>query len=272
MAALGAPPESLWLAAATSPHAVLMLDYDGTLAPFQDDPAQAFPYAGVEPLLQDIAALHRDRLILISGRRLDDLEGLVSLPRTVECWGSHGRERRLPDGSREMMLIPATAAAVLDTAGTWRALIESAGGIFERKPTSIAFHWRALDIDARSRIRTQLASRLAGIDGADGLFWHEFDGGMELRVTGVDKGTAVRQVLTETRSSHAHGALLAYLGDDMTDEDAFRALGDEGFSILVRDQLRPTAAESWLRPPGELLRFLERWLDLRSRHPGRSDP
>ena len=270
MAALGAPPESLWLAAATSPHAVLMLDYDGTLAPFHDDPAQAFPYAGVEPLLQDIAALHRDRLILISGRRLDDLEGLVSLPRTVECWGSHGRERRLPDGRREMMPIPTTAAAVLDTAGTWRALIESAGGIFERKPTSIAFHWRALDTDARSRIRTQLASRLARINGAEGLFWHEFDGGMELRVTGVDKGTAVRQVLADTRSSHVDGALLAYLGDDMTDEDAFRALGDEGFSILVRDQLRPTAAGSWLRPPGELLRFLERWLDLRSRDTGRS--
>ena len=100
--------------------------------------------------------------------------------------------------------------------------------------------------------------------------WYYFDGGMELRVTGVDKGTAVRQVLADTRSSHADGALLAYLGDDMTDEDAFRALGDEGFSILVRDQLRPTAAGSWLRPPGELLRFLERWLDLRSRDTGRS--
>lgn len=263
MVALGAPPESLWQRAAVASHAVLMLDYDGTLAPFHDDPGQATPYPGVERLLQDIATVRRDRLILISGRALDDLEGLMLLPPTVECWGSHGRERRFADGRREMIPIPETAATALDVAESWRSLIESAGGIFERKPMSIAFHWRALDTDARRRVRRQLASRLAGIDRLGDLFWHAFDGGLELRVQGVDKGTAVRQVLTETRGDRTDPALLAYLGDDTTDEDAFRALGNQGFSILVRDRWRPTHAQSWLSPPGELLRFLERWLELR---------
>jgi len=270
---LGAPPETLWQRLATIQRAVLMLDYDGTLAPFHEDPAQAVPYPDVEPLLKEIAALPHDRLILISGRALDDLENLVSLPRVVEYWGSHGRERGLPDGSRESMPIPDTAAAALDTAGNWRALIESAGGRFERKPTSIAFHWRALNHDERHRLRAQLTADLAAIDPAgELLFWHDFDGGMELRVRGVDKGTAVRRILAETSGHHAGSALLAYLGDDLTDEDAFDALGDQGFSILVREQVRPTAARSWLRPPDELIRFLRRWLDLRGRYAAQAVP
>ncbi|HXF08567.1 MAG TPA: trehalose-phosphatase [Candidatus Acidoferrales bacterium] len=272
MATLGAPPESLWQVATTAPHAVLMLDYDGTLAPFHDDPAQALPYPGIEPLLNDIGALGGDRLVIVSGRALDDLQALLKLQPAIEWWGSHGRERQHPNGQREIIPITEQAACALAEAELWGDVIKPLGGLLERKPTSVAFHWRALPESDRARARAALAPRLDRLNGRKDLFWHEFDGGLELRVTGVDKGTAVRQVLTETRSSHADDALLAYLGDDMTDEDAFRALGDKGFSILVRDQLRPTAAESWLRPPGELLRFLERWLDLRSRHPGRFDP
>ena len=52
---------------------------------------------------------------------------------------------------------------------------------------------------------------------------------------------------------------VAYLGDDRTDEDAFRQLRGRGLTVLVRDEYRPTAAECWLRPPSELLHFLDAW-------------
>ena len=52
---------------------------------------------------------------------------------------------------------------------------------------------------------------------------------------------------------------MAYLGDDLTDEDAFRAVATRGLGILVRQELRKTAAVAWLRPPEELLDFLHRW-------------
>ena len=53
---------------------------------------------------------------------------------------------------------------------------------------------------------------------------------------------------------------VAYLGDDLTDEDAFAAIGDRGFSILVRTEVRESFARFWLRPPEELLGFLDQWI------------
>ena len=82
-----------------------------------------------------------------------------------------------------------------------------------------------------------------------------FDGGVELRA-GRNKGDAVRLILQST----AANAPVAYLGDDETDEDAFQALEGRGLGILVRSQLRRSAARVWLRPPGELRRFLAAWL------------
>jgi trehalose-6-phosphatase len=53
---------------------------------------------------------------------------------------------------------------------------------------------------------------------------------------------------------------IAYLGDDLTDEDAFVALGYRGYSILVRGEVRASSARFWLRPPEELLGFLDGWI------------
>ena len=56
------------------------------------------------------------------------------------------------------------------------------------------------------------------------------------------------------------GTVAAYLGDDLTDEDAFRALPEGALGVLVREELRPTDAGAWVRPPEGLLDFLDRWL------------
>jgi trehalose-phosphatase len=85
---------------------------------------------------------------------------------------------------------------------------------------------------------------------------HPFDGGLELRVPGRDKGFAVRRIFADLDE----GAAVAYLGDDRTDEDAFRALDGRGLSVLVRREPRPTAAELRLEPPEELLQFLSQGL------------
>ena len=71
--------------------------------------------------------------------------------------------------------------------------------------------------------------------------------------------TATRDTVDEI--AHEMGdAPIAYLGDDRTDEDAFRALQGRGLTVLVRQELRPTSAELWLRPPDELMHFLNDWL------------
>jgi len=83
----------------------------------------------------------------------------------------------------------------------------------------------------------------------------EFDCGVELRVAGKNKGDAVREIISETGPS----AVLAYLGDDFTDEDAFKILKGRGLCVLVREELRKTSADIWLKPPKELLEFLQNW-------------
>jgi trehalose-6-phosphatase len=82
-----------------------------------------------------------------------------------------------------------------------------------------------------------------------------FDGGLEVRVSGRTKADAVLAVLRECPLDTP----AAFLGDDVTDEDAFVALHGRALAILVRPEQRPTAAEVWLRPPEELAAFLQRW-------------
>ena len=89
------------------------------------------------------------------------------------------------------------------------------------------------------------------------VFVKEFDGGIELRATGRNKGFAVNSILAELNT----GIVVAYMGDDYTDEDAFQALKGKGCCVLVRSELRETAADLWLQPPEELLWFLSKWND-----------
>jgi trehalose 6-phosphate phosphatase len=128
----------------------------------------------------------------------------------------------------------------------------------EHKPAGIALHWRGLAPKMVAALREEIGQAWSPIVLRHGLKVVPFDGGLELRVPGRDKGTAVQTLLAELGS----GTALAYLGDDLTDEDAFRAVGAEGLRVLVREEPRPTAADLWIRPPDDLLRFLLRWAQL----------
>lgn len=236
-------------------QALLLLDFDGTLAPFVVDPTAARPYPGVAPLLQRIEQHARTRLVIVSGRELDSLVSCLDLPSLPELWGCHGWQRRLPGGEAFQMPLPEEVAEWMQRAA---CLAEDFGYAhrLERKPVSLALHWRG-EVEAEiARIQTVLGEKWRNLAVNAGLQLHGFDGGIELRCPGVDKGTAVRQLLREVEPD----TLIAYLGDDLTDEDAFRALGDRGLKVLVRSEWRETAAELWLQPPDELLRFLRQWL------------
>jgi trehalose 6-phosphate phosphatase len=74
----------------------------------------------------------------------------------------------------------------------------------------------------------------------------------------ANKGIALSGLLSELDSD----VPVAYLGDDSTDEDAFRVLNGRGLTALVRSQYRFTAAQIWLRPLDDLIHFLERWISV----------
>jgi trehalose 6-phosphate phosphatase len=232
----------------------LLLDYDGTLAPFTPDRTRAFPYREMPELVSQIMR-HETRVVLISGRAATELLFLSGIHPHPEIWGSHGSERLLPDGSYEVDTPPLEQRSALQTAlKSLRAC--GLDSRTETKPGGLAVHWRGLSPDERAIIENKVRSLFTSFVDDYGLHLLPFDGGLELRAPGKNKGDAVTAILAEAGPDVA----AAYLGDDQTDENAFRAIKGRGLAILVRPEPRPTMADLWLRPPDELGRFLRDWL------------
>lgn len=250
----GGDPDRFFGALRHAPARVLMLDYDGTLAPFREERLEAIPYPGVREAVAGIVTSGHTRVVVVSGRAIEVLRSLLAVEPEPEMWGSHGWERYRPEtgvetadpgaGAREAM------GRALDAAR--RA---APSGAVEVKPVSVAVHTRGRDPSEVEAFLERVVPVWNELAATAGLDVHEFDGGLEARVPGRDKGTAVQAILADAPP----GTAAAYLGDDRTDEDAFCELRNRALTVLVRERLRETDADLWIRPPDELLEFLGRW-------------
>jgi len=247
----------------TAPERLLLLDYDGTLAPFQEEPGAAVPYPGVRERITATLRAGGSRVVVVSGRAIRDLLPLLDLPEFPEMWGCHGAERRLPDGSYQLLDLSPAIAEVVAQETAW---LEGQGlaSRLEHKPVGMVVHWRGMPAGEREALEHEVRARWdKAIDALSGsLRLHAFDGGLELRLPGIDKGQVTRRILDEAPL----GVAVAFLGDDLTDEDAFQVLHGRGLAVLVRPEWRTTAADIWLRPPEELLRFLDDWAHAAQEH------
>lgn len=241
---------------ASSPERLLVLDFDGTLAPFRVERSEALPYPGIAPLVRSIMEGARSRVVIVSGRALTDLKDLLGFDPLPELYGSHGWELMDKDGNRTLLSLEPEHLRGLEEA---LAFIEEEdlSNFVENKHGSIAFHWRGQSVGEIEKLRERLLAGWAGIAERYGFELLSFDGGLEIRTPGNDKGTALRTILGESDPA----AAVAYLGDDMTDEDAFIELEGMGLRVLVNTELRTTAADVWIRPPDELILFLRRWAE-----------
>jgi len=240
---------------ATAPERVLMLDYDGTLAPFQIRPERAVPYPGVREALEALVDAGGTRIVIVSGRPAASLPPLLELEQRPEIWGGHGWERLLPSGELKTQEPAPDVKVALETAAGAAADAVRAGGRLECKQASVALHWRGLPALAAAKVEALCRAAGDPLIAAGILQRLPFDGGLELRAPGCNKQNAVKAVLSETAGNGA----IAYLGDDLTDEDAFAAVKPRGLAVLVRPELRETQADVWLQPPRELIAFLRRW-------------
>jgi trehalose-phosphatase len=234
---------------------VLMFDYDGTLAPFHLRPHLAYPYPEVPRVLDCLMRDERTRVVIISGRRAEEVMPLLRLARQPEIWGAHGWERIAPDGSFSMREVDEASTRLLDEAFQAAQAALEFGARLERKPASLALHWRGLPAIKVLKAQAWIANAWQPLVREDGLELLPFSGGLEVMLRGNHKGYAVRTVLADAAPDSA----VAYLGDDFTDEEAFREVRDRGLAVLVRDRLRDTHANMWLRPPHELRRFMQHW-------------
>lgn len=241
-----------------SSRPLLLVDYDGTLAGFRVDRFQARPWAGVREMLARIQREGRTRMAVITGRPPAEIAPMLALETPLEVWGLHGAQRLRSNGRRERATIAAGPRRKLDEI---RAQLkhDALGGLYEDKPNAAVMHWRGHPLQKAKQIERRARALFEPLAGLEGFSLLSFEAGLELRA-GRDKGGAVRELLREHRSNSP----CAYLGDDLTDEAAFHAVNEvrrPHLSVLVRRARRKTAADIWLRPPGELREFLVRWMD-----------
>jgi len=248
-------PSSFFKTLSTARNRVLLVDYDGTAAPFSADRSRARPYPAVTPLLHQIHTACATRLIVVSGRSAREIPRLLGIHPTPEIWGSHGVERLYSNGSYEERNVADEALQALAEAEL-RLDEASLGPHIEVKLAAIAVHWRGLDAPAVLKIRRRAYRVLEPMTLKGELTLAEFDEGVELRLRSANKSTTLLALLQELAAEIP----VAYLGDDVDDEDAFGVLNGRGLTALIKATTRFTAAQITLRPPDELIGFLEEWI------------
>ena len=238
--------------------AALLLDYDGTLAPFCVERDRATPYPGVPRLLKEIMNAGSTRVVMVTGRPAGEVVRLLDVYPYPEVWGAYGLQRLRTNGTCEMAVVNSDVQQALTAATAW---LEQLGlrHLAEPKPGSVALHWRGLPESTVVELRSKVMLLWMPLSVRFNLALLDFDGGLELRVADRSKSDAVRTI----RAEMGEDAAIAYLGDDQTDEEAFAELQPGGLAVLVRPEWRPTAASLWIKPPAELLDFLSRWLRAR---------
>lgn len=232
---------------------VVFLDYDGTLTPIVERPDLAVLSDAMRASVRRLAGLCP--VAVVSGRDRADVARLVGLDDLAYA-GSHGFDISGPGGLRiEHEQGAAFSAAVERAAERLEAGLDGIeGALVEPKRFAVAVHYRQVAPDDVPAVDQAVA---AVLDAVPELRRTDGKKVIELRPRfDWDKGKAVLWLL-DALDLDRSGSVPLYLGDDTTDEDAFRALSGRGIGILVGPPERETAAEWMLEDPEAVGRFLE---------------
>ncbi len=249
-------PTQLWRMVLLAPRHLLMLDYDGTLAPFHAERGLARPSPQTLGALRRIMESKRTQVAVVSGRPLSELEPLLDGLK-LRFVGEHGWESRASDGIVVRRRLEPEVAAALDGAER-AARIAGMGQWIERKRAAIVLHTRGRSPDMAQVLEQRLLNEWKGYASDRRLVLESIDGGIELRAFGRNKGTAVLTLLSQAQP----GTLGAFVGDDVSDEDAFDAVRDWGFGVRIGASDGPTLAQGWLPSQSAVTAFLEEWADI----------
>ena len=237
-------------------HLLLLFDFDGTLCPFSPDPDAVHLTPAVSGLLGSLACKPASTVGIISGRRLPDLHRRARVAKEIYLAGFHGLEIEAPG---EAFMHPDAAEAtplMRGIADQMQPCLQHLPGVFiEDKVFSIALHYREADDEVRVTAQDQFMSiarrhldtgRLRALPGAcviellPGIAWN--------------KGHALEWI--RERVEKLHGPTFSvYIGDDVTDEDAFRAVGPNGMTIAASD--RASGAQFLVDGPDSVRRLMQ---------------
>ena len=237
----------------TAPRLLLCLDYDGTLTPITGRPDEARPTPELLKLLSQLVQRPNVAVAIVSGRALPDLRALLPVPGLVFV-GTHGCEIGTADG-KTRLLVPGgvVSLAIARLHQEIAPTLANAPGLFlEDKRYALALHYRQAQPQDTWAIEEFLTAvrayqrkgiRLEVIHGKKVI---------EVRPIGSNKGKAVQFLLAGEYAN----TLPVYIGDDVTDEEAFTVLNERGITIVVADPPQASAAQYYLHDIPDVLRFL----------------
>ncbi len=243
---------ALWRTVRSSDHRLLMLDYDGTIAAFRVHRMSARPTPFMLFVLRELSERPHTTLAVVSGRRIVELRHLLGgLP--AHYVGEYGWETLTRDDVYRQHAIGPAVAVKLERAD--RAM-RAAGWeqAIERKRCSVVLHSRGLSARESQTMMAQAQASWSRLE-SDELSLERFDGGIELRASRRNKGTAVADLLQDLPD----GSLPIYIGDDVGDEMAFARVRDRGVTIRVGRDARKSFATWRLRDPDDVAALLHHW-------------
>lgn len=247
-----AAPHDVVAALPALEECVVLLDFDGTLSDLVDDPGAAAPVAGAAEAVEALAS--RTRVLLVSGRAIDDLRPRLPDTLDVTFAGGHGAE--LAHGRQPVQAMVDDVDLVTrhrDQAVTEvRAVIhDEPGWVVEVKPTGLAVHSRMVDDPALRLDRIMQILEAHEVGGMEVAHGHDV---VELRPVGVHKGVAVARLLADD------DRIPVAFGDDVTDEDMFaEVVSRDGLAVLVATSPRPTHARWRVADPDAMATLLAAW-------------
>ena len=211
----------------SSARRCILLDYDGTLAPYQKLPSLAVPSDELILLLQDLTSDPSNEIVIISGRDADTLEKwLGDLP--MNMIAEHGACVKYK-GDRWKELVNINTEWKEQVRPMMQLFVDRCAGSFiEEKKSTLAWHYRNTNTELGFMRSRELRNNLLQLTANTSLQVIDGNRVLEVRMIGVDKGAAATNMLAQIEPD-----FILCIGDDATDEDMFRALKDRGHTIKI---------------------------------------
>lgn len=247
-------------------HLFLFLDYDGSLTPIVATPQQAILCKETKDVLDRVSRNSRYKIAFISGRALKDIREKIGLKNVIYV-GNHGAEIEGPKIKFESPISP-RCRAILEHIKTdlEEKLSSIKGAILEDKGLSLSVHFRMVDKKQIPQVKAIVheCAILYLVRGKIKIKSGKMVLEMRLPLE-WDKGKVVLWLLARQKFAMSERPLIPiYIGDDKTDEDAFKVVKNKGLTIFV-GKPKPSYAQYYLKNTREVTQFLKRILDLKEK-------
>ena len=229
---------------------ILFLDYDGTLSPLVKHPILAKPSNECLMTLAGLAKIHDLDLVLISGRAKDTLEDWFQI-KNINLVAEHGAWVKM-SGDKWRTLKPLSSdwkPQILSLLQMYSTRI--AGTFVEEKDYSVCWHYRNADQSSAAVIVKELTDDLVNLTANSDLHVMQGNKVIEVKISGISKGIAALQFLAKKRYNFILAA-----GDDLTDEDLFKALPKISHTIKIG--LERSHAKYNLLSSGDMIELLKK--------------